>query len=156
MQTYQGKRSKAAMCIGSGECPFRFRHGAGMGRYSGMQKIATRVPPGLCDVTQASHPPDQDFEHVAYAAKVGVGRDLHVSPWQANYGLVMLARISHRSMTSGIIVEAWKASTSTWGAFTLFLFPTHSPPDVKTGRGTPRWLCALQTLDEFLSCFLRV
>jgi hypothetical protein len=39
-----------------------------------MQKIATRVPPSLCDVTLASHPSDLTFEPIVCAAGVDSSR----------------------------------------------------------------------------------
>jgi hypothetical protein len=41
-------------------------------------------------------------------------------------------------------------------AFLYARTPTHSPPDVKTGRGTPRSLYTLQNLCMSLFCLLRV
>jgi hypothetical protein len=50
---------------------------------SGQAKIATRAPPCLCNAAQTYHPPDPTYEHTASAARVGVARDLYISPWQA-------------------------------------------------------------------------
>ena len=51
------------------------------------------------------------------------------------------------------VAESW------WGAggiFSLARTPTHSPPDVKTGRGALRSLCTLPPVGTPSSCLLRV
>ena len=104
---------KAEVFIASRECPPGFDIGWRMGRCPGRRKIATRVPPSLCDVTQTSHPPDQTFENAVCAARVGVARDLKISPLQAKNDLVVVARTCHRSKRPGAIVKARAASLST-------------------------------------------
>jgi hypothetical protein len=88
---------KAEVFIASGERPSWFDIGLRMSRYQGKRKIATRVPPRRCNATQTSHPPDSTYEHTICAKRVGVVRDLQISPWQANRGLGVVARMSQRS-----------------------------------------------------------
>jgi hypothetical protein len=50
--------------------------GRRMSRCPGHQKIATRVPPIICNATQTSHPPDPTYEHAVCPYKKCVARDL--------------------------------------------------------------------------------
>jgi hypothetical protein len=56
-----------------------------MGRCPG-SKNATRVPPRLCNATQAYDRPDSTQEHTECAERVSVARGLVNSSGQAQYG----------------------------------------------------------------------
>ena len=74
------------------------------------------------------------------------GRVLHTS----------LSRVRHAHGGGFAGSEVWVTSQRLGGTRVAFLHvrtPTHSPPDVKTGRGTPRSLYTLLNSCMFLFCF---
>jgi hypothetical protein len=54
------------------------------------------VKPSHSNNTSASHPSDLTYKRAICAAKVGVARDLKVSPWQAKYVMLVVAQKSLR------------------------------------------------------------
>jgi hypothetical protein len=70
-----------------------------------------------------------------------------------------LIRAQHANRGGFAGSEVWVALQRLGGTRVAFLHartPTHSPPDVKTGRSTPRSLCTLLHLCMSLFCLLRV
>jgi hypothetical protein len=85
----------------------------------------------------------------SFGPTVRKGRVLHTS----------LSRVRHAHGGGFAGSEVWVTSQRLGGTRVAFLHartPTHSPPDVKTGRGTPRSLHTLLHLRMSLFCLLRV